>query len=278
MPSLLVSIVLPVYNCEKYITECLESIVTQTYKNWELIIIDDGSTDSSDEIISAFILKVDNHHVNYIKLSHHGFTYCLNYAIKISSGKYIARIDADDIMLPERLEKQLLFLEEHPEIGILGTNAYEIDEEGIIFSVLIKPKDDINIKKAFSYDCAIVHPSVMIRKFIFDNYLYDEINSIPEDLELWIRIKQFTLFENLQEPLIKKRKHLTQMTNFKNRLYIFNGLKFSFLYNTKNREYFYAAGSLKILILLILPSSITQWLKKLKYQQKLANYQQSILQ
>lgn len=277
MPPLLVSIVLPVFNSEKYITECLESIVSQTYQNWELLIIDDGSTDNSDKIISACILNVKNP-VQYIKLSHHGLPYCLNYAITKANGKYIARIDADDVMLPTRLEKQVLYLEKHASIDILGTNAYEINEKGEIFSIIIKPQDHVNIKAAFSYDCPILHPSVMMRKEIFKQYHYNEIYPSPEDYELWVRLINIVKFDNLQEPLIKKRKHIGQATYFKNRKFIYRGIKLAFWYNMQNKNYLYALASIKGLVLLLLPSSITKWLKKVKYQQKLASYQQSISQ
>ncbi len=275
MPSLLVSIVLPVYNCEKYITECLESIVTQTYKNWELIIVDDGSTDRSAIVIDWYIIKKINN-INFVKIPHRGFTNCLNFAISLAKGKYIARMDADDIMLPTRLEKQVIFLKQHPHIGILGTNAYEINENGEIFSILKKPEGDFNIKKAFSYDCPILHPSVMMHKSLFDNNSYDECNLVPEDYELWIRLKDVTMFENLQEPLIKKRKHLSQMTYFKNKKYIYYGVKFSFLYNIKNKHFLYAILSVRPLLLYLLPSWLVLWVKNYKYKRQMINLRNTI--
>ena len=251
MPLSLVSIILPVYNSEKYVTECLESIIIQTYKNWELIIIDDGSTDSSNDIVSAFILKVNNS-VNYIKLSHHGLPYCLNYAIRKANGKYIARIDADDIMLPTRLEKQVIYLEQNSKIGILGTNAYEINEKGEIFNILTKPQGHLKIKNACSYDCPILHPSVMMRKAIFFKYYYNELYPSPEDYDLWIRLINIIQFDNLQEVLIKKRNHIGQITHFKNRTFMYRSIKLNFFYNIKNKNYLYAAISVKGLALLFL--------------------------
>jgi hypothetical protein len=107
---------------------------------------------------------------------------------------------------------------------------------------------------------------------------YNEIYPSPEDYELWVRLINIIKFENLQEPLIKKRKHVGQATYFQNRIFIYRGIKMAFIYNLQNKNYFYLFASLKGFVLLLLPSSITKWLKKQKYLKKLARYQKSLAQ
>ncbi len=275
MNNVIVSIILPVYNSEKYIQECLTSILQQTYNAWELIIIDDGSNDNSTQIVQHLLPKFINNQAKFIKLSHHGLPYCLNFAIRIASGNYIARIDADDIMLPTRLAKQIDFLDSNPHIGVVGTNAYEINENGETFSILTKPQFDTEIKKAFRNDCPIIHPSVMIKKGLLMQYRYNEIYPSPEDYELWVRLMTITNFENLQEPLIKKRKHIGQATYFNNRLFIWRSVKLAIMYNIKNGSLLSVFNSIRPLFFLLLPSIFVVWLKANKQQKQLLKFRQS---
>ncbi len=148
MDSPLVSIVLTVYNGSKYLEECFQSILSQTYKNWELIIINDGSTDNSGEIITLFVSTIDNK-VEYINLNQNrGIAYCSNLGIKQARGKYIAKMDADDIMINTRLAEQVYFFENHQDIGIIGSNAIEIDEFGNEISSTNVPLDNLSIKNS----------------------------------------------------------------------------------------------------------------------------------
>ncbi len=269
-----ISILLPVYNSEKYIKDCLNSIFNQTFTNWELIIIDDGSNDTSIDIIKS-LLPLFKNNVVLLQLSHHGLPYCLNYGVTYAKGEYVARIDADDIMLPTRLAKQIDFLSSNPQIGILGTNAYEINENGEPFSILTKPQFDAAIKQAFKNDCPIIHPSVMIKKALLIEYPYNENYPSPEDFELWIRLMRVTNFENLQEPLIEKRKHFAQATYFNNKLFIWRSVKLSVIYNIKNKNLVNALGSIRPLLFLLLPNNLVIWVKAKKQHKQLLKFKQS---
>lgn len=209
----LISILIAVYNTEKYLQECLESILAQTYTNWELIVLNDGSTDNSDAIIRAFIPKIPtNNEVKYLTFEHKGLPYCLNRGIEIAKGKYIARMDGDDIMLEKRLEIQTEFMENNPDIGVLGSHAIEIDENGEEFSLIRDPVEDSEIKHDLNYRCPILHPTVMMRKELLKDNLYKEIYPSSEDLDLWWRLEKVTKFRNLDIVLLKKRFHLNQIT------------------------------------------------------------------
>lgn len=204
-----VTVLLPVYNGERYLRETIQSILTQTYRNYELLIVDDGSTDSSLDIIRSFsddrikILKNQNR----LKLSG-----ALNRGMKKAKGKYIARMDADDIALPGRLEKQVAYLEQHPEVGICGT-AIEIFGS-------VKTRTDIYpatapaIQAYAFFDCPFCHPTVMMRRELFVRYdlWYDGSYYPTEDYELWARATELFPTVNLNEVLLRYRVHVQSMT------------------------------------------------------------------
>src|SRR5215831_13102998 len=129
MPDLpCVSVVLPVYNGEKYLAEALDSILQQTFNDYELIVIDDGSTDRSSAIIESYVKK--DRRVIVHRQDNCGLIMSLNQGSSLARGKYIARMDADDVSLPQRLEKQLDYLEQRPDIGLLGTWIQDIGPNG----------------------------------------------------------------------------------------------------------------------------------------------------
>lgn len=233
MTSPIVSIVLPVYNAEKYIVECLESISAQSYTNWELIIVNDGSIDSSEKLIENFIKNCKND-VQYLFTKHKGLPFCLNFGISHAQGKYIARMDADDIMCETRLEQQVNFMENKPEIGVLGTNFIEIDENGKELTIVNMPQGNELIKQKFLTVCAIAHPTVMARKEILIANKYLEKYPFPEDYELWTRLIETTNFENLQISLLKKRFHQNEITLSAGSGFILDSLILIIAFNKKS--------------------------------------------
>ena len=203
-----------VFNGQKYVEEAIRSILAQSFKNFEFIIVDDGSTDGTKEILIDWAkkdarIKIISNSVNI------GLTKSLNRAIKIVQGEYIARQDADDISLPERIEKQVVFLKNHPEIKVLGTFGYAINKEGKILREEILPVSPQNIKNVLIKRNPFIHSSVMINKEIMDKVGgYNEDFTVIQDYELWFRILRDEKGENLPFFLVKKR-YQPEMISFK---------------------------------------------------------------
>ena len=194
-----ISVVMPVYNQkEEYLREAIESILNQTYKDFEFIIVNDGSTNNSEEVI----LSYSDDRIVYIKQENQGVARSLNNGISQTKGEYIARMDSDDISLPERFEKQIKFLEEHPEVSILGT-WYET------FPKVYRVQTPENVRYTDVLNCCcICHPSVMMRKADLDKYnLRYNPEFTSEDYELWSRAVQYLNIQNLPEVLVKYRWH-----------------------------------------------------------------------
>jgi len=198
------SVIMPVYNEEKYIKKAIESILNQTFKDFEFIIIDDGSTDRTKEILKKYkdkrIKIITNRKNEFVSRA-------LNKGIKKAKGEYIIRIDGDDIALPNRLEKQINFLETHPEISVLGSAIFEINKKNSLKLMPVLTKDD-QIKKGLGLRMfrIIYHPTVIIRKkVLIDIGMYNEKLQYTQDKDLWLRLaaKEYK-FENLREPLLFK--------------------------------------------------------------------------
>jgi glycosyltransferase involved in cell wall biosynthesis len=181
----LISVILPVYNCEKYLDKSVQSILTQTYENFELILINDGSTDNSLEVLKKY--KEQDKRVTIINRENKGLVYSLNEGITISKGKYIARMDQDDISLPDRFSKQYELLEQY-ELDICGCHWHVIDEDDKFIDCRIVPLDEHDILITLSNTVPFAHGSVMIRKSFLDRkqMLYGLSTTYAEDYALWV--------------------------------------------------------------------------------------------
>ncbi len=206
----MISVLMPVFNGEKYLNEAIESILKQSYSNFEFIIINDGSTDNSEEIIlsykdSRIIYKKNSENYGLIKTLNLGFT--------MAQGKYIARMDADDISHPDRLLKQVQFLNINTEYGLIGTGVYLLNDENK--TKLLYHTDHASLKFALSFYCPFIHPSVMIRKSCVENLevIFDERFVHAEDYELWTRLAFLTKMANLPEYLLDYRIHDSQISS-----------------------------------------------------------------
>ena len=159
------SVVLPTYNNELYLEEAIESVLNQTFSDFELIVIDDCSTDSSNGILATYE-KLDNR-IKVLKNHRNiGVARSLNKGVELARGKYIARMDGDDICIPERFEKQHMYLESHPEVGLLGTQILIIDKDGTLDPEFVweqPTKSGINAWHLL-YTTPLCHPSVVMRK------------------------------------------------------------------------------------------------------------------
>ena len=206
-----ISVVMPAYNAEKYIREAVNSVLQQTYTNFELLIINDGSTDNTREVISSFtdprIIVID-HEVNK------GIASALNTGLLNARAEYIARFDADDVCFPERLLVQFNFLETHPDYILTGGDAEYISDGGehLFHFKCIGHTNEQIIKKILRY-CPFVHSCVMYRKdVVLKAGGYSLYAHNFEDYFLWVRLHTYGKFHNLPQPLIKVRFNPTSTT------------------------------------------------------------------
>jgi glycosyltransferase involved in cell wall biosynthesis len=200
-----ISVILPVYNAQSYLRESIESILNQSFQDFELIIINDGSTDGSLSIMESY----KDQRIRIINQSNAGLPISLNRAIASAKGEYLARQDADDISLPERLAKQVAYLDAHPQCALLGTWAQIVVEKTLTDRSLSHPhmNGDIQLKLLF-FNC-FVHSSVMIRKSalkISGLYPEEKEKFPPEDYDLWLRIAKHWEVANLPEMLLQYRE------------------------------------------------------------------------
>lgn len=199
----LISIIMPTYNAEKYIKEAVESIIKQTYCNWELIIVDDYSIDSTRQIINEYI-QMDER-IKLVDGKKQGVGAALNLGIEVARGDYIARMDADDISLPLRLETQINFMDNHSDVGVCATQYSLFANNKVQQNNVCEFFTDQDIKAEMIFYNVIGHPTVMIRKKVFDEgWRYNE-NIIGEDYDLWTRMIPTIKFECLQDMLFYYR-------------------------------------------------------------------------
>lgn len=200
----MVSVVIPVYNDGQMLRDALESILNQTYQNIEVIVVDSSDNESTINILKEYSSKIQ-----ILRQPKNGIAAALNVGMKQAKGEYIARMDADDISLPNRLELQVNYLQNHPEIDVLGTEADVINKEGeIIGSIESKCYTNSQIYSKFIFENCIIHPTVMMRSsLIGEGWMYDE-KLYAEDLDLWMRLaSNGKKFANLPEHLLKYRHY-----------------------------------------------------------------------
>ena len=199
----LVSIIMGAYNCENTLEKCIESIIAQTFQNWEFIICDDCSTDNTSKLLEKYQKKDKRIIVLHNKVNSR-LAASLNHCLKFAKGKYIARMDADDEALPLRLEKQINFLENNKEYDVVGCARIIFDDSGEIGVRKEKKEPDMNVLLKGS---PFAHPTIMMKKKVYDElkgYTVNKLTMRAEDLELWFRFfqKGYKGF-NLSEPLYR---------------------------------------------------------------------------
>lgn len=215
-----VSVVMPVYNGERYLREAIGSILNQTFGDFEFIIINDGSTDSTEKIIQSF----KDPRIVYISNGKNlGLSKSFNIGINAAKGAYLARMDADDISTPKRFERQVQFLEKRPQVDIVGSNLRFIDEYGKFRSNFKRQADHMDIKFSSLFSTPMMHPTVMGKTSVFKTHHYNEALSNSEDYELWSRLlfNTNTHFANIHEPLLLYRTYphsFTQTLNLDKRI------------------------------------------------------------
>lgn len=197
----LITIGIPFYNDEKYLDLAIKSVFAQTYTDWKLILMDDGSTDKSLEIAKKY---KDDHRVTiYSDGENRQLPFRLNQIASLTTTKYLARMDSDDIMHPKRIQTQIKILEDNPEIDVLGTNAYSIDADNQINGI----KRKINLEETILVSCtSFIHPSIMGKTEWFIKNPYDLKSLRIEDTELWYRTAKTSTFRLYTFPLLFYRE------------------------------------------------------------------------
>ena len=205
----LVSVVIPVYNAGKYLRAALNSILQQTYKNLEIICVDDGSTDNSLKILKEF-QKYDPRIQVYKNNKNRGIGYTANLLNKLAKGNYLARMDADDISLLDRIEKQVKFLENNPDTVAVGGQCVTIDENNFISGFKVFPLKHKDIYKMIFTAVPIQQPTMMInRKLLPKNYQWYNNHLSPiDDLDFYFRLFSFGKLANLPDFILKYREYL----------------------------------------------------------------------
>lgn len=206
---------MPVYNAGQYLSQAIDSICSQSFTDWELILINDGSTDDSEAIISRY----KDNRIYYVKNPVNlGLIKTLNKGIDLCGGEYIARMDADDISLPERLRKQIDFLDAHPDYLMCGANASVINNDGEMTGKIRNLAENNFLQINLLFSPSFVHPTVMIRREVLEKIRYDEAYKHVEDYELWCRIAKQGKIANLKEELLAYRWHDSNVSVLNNEL------------------------------------------------------------
>jgi len=206
-----ISVVMSVYNGEEYLAEAVESILAQTFGDFEFIVIDDGSTDGTARMLAEYAAR--DGRVRVVTQENRGRPAALNLGMEMAQADLIARMDADDVALPERFERQVKFLEAHREVGLLGTGVEHIGPRGQRLGALIAPTEDREIRETMRRWCAFRHPTVMMRKAAalaaggYRSALRD-----ADDYDLWLRMAERTRMANLPQILLRYRIHPKQVS------------------------------------------------------------------
>ena len=204
----LISVIMGVYNGEKTLRLAIDSIIKQTYSNWELIICDDCSTDSTIDILEEYRVREGRIHILHNKTNQR-LAAALNHCLKKAKGEYIARMDADDESLPNRLATQAVFLETHPEYACVGSGVIVFDDDG---NQYIRSRKEFPQKRDLLWDVPFTHPTILMRKSVYDalgGYTVSKMTVRAEDLDLWFRFyAQGYQGYNIKKPLYRYRESL----------------------------------------------------------------------
>ena len=193
------TVLMTTYNAAEYLPASIKSILDQTYRDYEFIIIDDGSTDNTKEVIEHF----KDERIKYFKTENSGLGAALNYGLKLAETELIVRMDADDISLPFRIEKQYEFISRNKNYDIISSWYAAFEDKKLMFNIKT-PESDTDIKRAFALHSEVIHAGMLYKKDkIISNGGYRPI--VFEDYELWLRIKNKISFYNLQEVLLLVR-------------------------------------------------------------------------
>ncbi len=211
MEKPIISIVMPIYNDEATLSECIESTLAQTLHTFELVIIDDGSTDQSKTILENYAAKEKR--IKLLRHAHQGIVPSLNLGLRHCQGAYIARMDGDDLMHPQRLEKQILFMEKHPDLGLIGSWVAGIPQMTAYQEWSNSLVTDEAIKAEIFVESPIMHPTFFGKHEIFETLKGYRENPWAEDYDFLLRAYQHQIrFGKVAEFLVQKRNSPTRLS------------------------------------------------------------------
>lgn len=191
-----------VHNGERWVAEAVESVLRQAFANFEFIVVDDGSTDRTGAILNGY----GDARLKVLHQEQAGLTRSLNRALRLTTAPLVARMDADDVALPERFAKQVAFLDSHPEVGLLGTGCHEISPTGEVLRTISPPVEDGAIRRALIRRNLFIHSSAVMRREVLETVGgYDETLPVAQDYDLWLRMSRVTKMANLPEVLLRRR-------------------------------------------------------------------------
>ena len=251
----LVTIGIPVFNSQQFLHQAIASVLNQSYPHFELIITDDGSTDSSLNIAQSF---ADPRIIVLADSQNKGISFRLNQQVQIARGTYFARMDADDLMLPNRIASQLSFMQQHPEFDVVGSAVCVIDDHNNLLGYR-KPSHTHTLAKAIQ-GAAFVHPSVMGKTDWFKKHPYRQDLTGMEDYELWIRTVQNSHFGYIDDILLFYRDPL----QFKLKTYLFRQQQLRKFFRTDAKKYIYLPQRAKYIGASYLKSVLSWALSSLK--------------
>lgn len=211
MSEPLISVVLVVRNVERFLAESIESILAQTFRNFEFVIVDFGSTDKSKSIISGYAVK--DSRIKFHEIPDCGLAQARNAGCSLTHGRYIALMDADDVSLPERLRWEVEFMEEHPKVGVVGGAVVWVDAAGTSLVTWGYPLENAELQTALLEYCPLWQPSVLMRREAFALVGgYRTSFAQAEDYDLWLRISEHFQVANLKQVVLKYRIHPHQVS------------------------------------------------------------------
>ena len=245
--SPLISVILPVYNSENYILRCLESLKNQSIQNFELILVDDGSTDETLLISKKYLKNHFNHRyrliINRINI---GITKSLNKGFKVAKGQYLARADADDIYEPDRFELQLKFLENNTNISLVGSNVKYIDKNENFLNFSSLPIDHFNIWSRLFFHNPLIHSTIFFRREIFKKAPYNEEFNTTQDYDMYCRIINCYKIVNIKKPLANYRIHDHSISKTKHHIQKKNTLMIQRNFYTLNFDNYFPLEKFKL--------------------------------
>ena len=198
----LISVLMPTYNAMPFLPEAVDSIIAQTVTDWHLVIVDDGSTDETSEYLGALHKQLGSQLTTIWWPQNRGIVYALNEGLKVCDGLYIARMDADDISLPNRFEEQLLYLLEHPEIDGCGASIRFFGDETRMMEF---PTDPNEVRDLLFERTTVAHPTYFMHRRVYEAFQYSPDYPHAEDLEFLLRVTERFRLSSIPEVLVRYR-------------------------------------------------------------------------